>query len=1092
MQTSRSLSTCLEDLEKKARGYRTEADLRQDFIECLNAFLHGQGLPDKGVSVALERREVTGRSDARIGSIVMELKLPTPQGKGIEAAVDDARRRIEGERKRGRPVWAVAYDGLSMTLLDGEGNEYRRGRPHNVAPLLEAWLVSLGSHVTTVEQFVERLGQGSPVAKTLFDILWRLFKGYREKVGFVQEVYEVWEALYGVTTNITAEAREGLRRSARTAGLTIGAREVEHYLFVVQTYLALLLKLLVARVACQQRMTDEALVQRLITQNGDHFLGLRDLERRVPRVQGILEEDVFLWPGDAATAATDDERRLLNEGIRLLADAVDDVDLVGAQADFLRLVYERFVDPVTRRSLGQFYTNPNLVNETLDAAGYRGGLDEKIADISCGSGTFLMEAIQRILKKNSNEAPERLLTAITENVIGVDIYPFAVAMARVNYLIAIAPLLPAQVTVSIPIYWADSLTRLRGRPTERERPLTGVRPITVPVAGLGTFTLPHPDDVDWDQLLQLVRDVVVDVGRWQRDIDPATAVQRFWEQAPSSWKQGYEETIGGFVKAIVERHNSNRDTRWLPLLRNALAVERLGGSCHYVVGNPPWVRIHNIEPALRQRLFRDYDVCRDAGWKFGARLGGAGRGFGRQVDYSVPFVERALEFLRPGGKLAYVITSKWMHALYGNALRKALLERTRLDTLVDYSLCATPLFEDATNYPLVLVASRRAPDKGDKVAVQVVGPQGSRMTMALEQGELPVLDGDPEAPWALVSPAVRAALRKMARSPSGGFRTLLGQTESSRPGRGVLTSLNDVFIVKEAWPVAEDPDEVTVRTEGYFRKTTSAGEKASYEARLEKRLLRPLVRGANIQAWSYTVNHRILWTHDDATGKALEDLPPKAKAYFQRHEARLRRRDDYEDDMPAWAIFRVSPDKLGDKVAWQELSDVLGAVYIPARVSDNQVGEAPLIPIQTAYFVPAPSDAAGYAFAAVLNSLPARMYASSFAESARGAYHRYFSWVLGILPLPDEVRLLLSVRGSRVLPSLQRLLEVSRSLHADPDRPDREALEREVDAEVARLYGLDDADMRALRDFYAFIRANPSGKPSSPPEQESDAEPDEV
>ena len=1074
MQTSRGLRGPLQEIERKARGYRTEADLRQEFVECLNAFLQDQGLTDKGVRVALERRELTGRSDARIGSIVMELKLPVPTGKGIDAAVDDARRRIEGERERGRTVWGVAYDGLQMALLDGKGSEVSRRRPHSLAAHLEAWLGSLGAQVTSVEQFVERLGQGSPVARALFDILWRLFRGYREKVGFVQEVYEVWEALYGVTTNITSEAREGLRRSAQASGLSISAREVEHYLFVVQTYLSLLLKLLVARVACQQRMADELLVQRLIAQDGDHFLGLRDLERRVPRVQGILEEDVFLWPGDAANAATPQERAQLNDGIRLLAEAVDDVDLVGAPADFLRLVYERFVDPVTRRSLGQFYTNPGLVNETLDAAGYRGGLEQRIADISCGSGTFLMEAIERVRRSNPNETPERLLRSITENVIGVDIYPFAVAMARVNYLIAIAPLLPAQVTVSIPIYWADSLTRLR----ERARRMPGMRePVAVPVAGLGTFTLPHPDDVDWDALLPAVRDVVADVGRWQRVIDPGTAVQRFWERAPSSWRQNYEDTIGDFVRAIVERHNSNRDTRWLPLLRNALAVERLAGSCHFVVGNPPWVRIHNIEPSLRQRLFKEYDSCRDAGWSFGARLGGAGRGFGRQVDYSIAFVERALEFLRPGGRLAYVITSKWMHALYGNALRRELVERTRIEALIDYSLYATPLFEEATNYPLVLVASRSAPERGHRVAVQVVGPKGTRLPISLEQGELPVVDGDPEAPWALVPPAVRAAFRRMARASGGRFRTLLAHIEGVRTRMGVRTALNRVFVVKEAWPVAENVNEVSVLTEGEDR------------VRLEKSMLRSLVRGEGVQAWRYKANEYILWTHDDE-GKVLDDLPPKAKLYFENHRRALdaRQTKTYRrGKMPYWSILDVSAEKLGDKVAWQELSDTLGAVYVPARTRDGQLGDVLLIPLQTAYLVPVQSQDSGYVLAALLNSLPTRIYLESFAERARGAYFRHVANLVGVLPLPGEVRSLLSARRARVPPSLSRLLELSRALHSDPERPDRAALEREVDAEVGRLYGLDDADMEALRDFYAFVRA-PGRRAGTASPEESEEE----
>ena len=80
----------------------------------------------------------------------------------------------------------------------------------------------------------------------------------------------------------------------------------------------------------------------------------------------------------------------------------------------------------------------------------------------------------------------------------------------------------------------------------------------------------------------------------------------------------------------------------------------------------------------------------------------------------------------------------------------------------------------------------------------------------------------------------------------------------------------------------------------------------------------PLVRGENIQAWRCQVRDYILWTHDDE-GKVLPDLPPRAREYFEGHAARLRRRDDYREGMPLWQIFRVSTDKLGDKVAWQRI-----------------------------------------------------------------------------------------------------------------------------------------------------------------------------
>lgn len=137
--------------------------------------------------------------------------------------------------------------------------------------------------------------------------------------------------------------------------------------------------------------------------------------------------------------------------------------MVGARRDFLRLVYQRFLDPVSRRTLGEFYTTEELVKETLDSVGYDGRLDRRVMDISCGSGTFLVEAISRAIATNPQVGAAELAQRITEGVIGVDIHPFAVAMARVNYLIAISSLLETSesVSVTVPVYWADSLAAVK-------------------------------------------------------------------------------------------------------------------------------------------------------------------------------------------------------------------------------------------------------------------------------------------------------------------------------------------------------------------------------------------------------------------------------------------------------------------------------------------------------------------------------------------------------------------------------------------------------------------------------------------------------
>lgn len=1052
----------LQEIERRALRYGEESTLRQDFVEAIKRFLHDAASREKDsserIQVFLDQRLVKGRPDLRTGAVVFEVKLPEPRGKGIQEAVEQVKGYQEefssgypGQRAR-----AVGYDGKTLVLLEESGEELFRGSAHTLAPPLGRWVLELGGDVLTPDDFVQQLGPESPTANTVVPTLWTLLQEYRPRIGFIQEVYEVWQALYGVTTNLSEEAQAGLRVAARNQDLLIGdsRRDVEDYLFVVETYIALLLRLLVVRVAAERGLGRISSAAELFAERPGAAYELGQLGTYFPAIQGLFEEDVFLWPLDAARESSRVEQEL-NAAILDLARQVDKVRLADQPGDFLRLVYQRFLDRAARTALGEFYTEPELVRETLDAIDYNGDPAKTLADISCGSGTFLVEAIYRIIQRNPATPRERLLQDITTNIRGIDIHPFAVAMARVNYLLAVSPLLtggPRRDPIPIPIYWADSLARL----TPRREGVPGMRPpIDIPIPHLGRFTLPDPREIEWRELFNHVRDTLQLFPRGAVDMDRAWT--RLWEAAPTDRYLPHQDTVRAFFTQIVERHNRERDMRWLPLLQNTLEVERLRESCDYVVGNPPWVRIHNIAPDIRARVFAEYQVGMDAGWRRGAQLGGASRAFARQIDYSLPFVERAVEFLKPGGRLGYVITSKFMHALYGNGLRKKLLNETALLALHDYSLYATSLFEDATNYPLILALQKGAPSPEHQVSVLVKGPRGDERRFTAPQVELPILPEDKESPWALVPPPVLAAFRTMQRDPATGrARPLLGETPGLQAQMGVKTGLNKVFIVKRVEPVPEEPQEVVVYAEGYYDQRTSPAERDTYRARIEKRLLRPLIRGQNIRAWQYEVKDYLIWTHDDETGKVLPDLPPKAKAYFQQHERALKARSDWRQGMPIWQVFRVNRQKLNAKVVWQELSNRLDAVPVPEHHPFEEDDPRLLIPLQTVYLIPVPEGSHPASLAILLSSGVANAFFASFAERARGAYFRHISSVVGLLPVPR-------------LDSLAELKEGT-----------------EQDRQVGRVYGLESQELAALQEYAEFIRSAPGATP--PPEEEQEAE----
>jgi hypothetical protein len=1044
----------------------TEATIRQLFCEAVTELLQQVALDDcaplplQYMSLEEPVARSRHRSDARIGAIVFEFKKPKPHGEGIEAAVTQGKKYIRMHAEAGERFHAACYDGENIALLDEKGEVAYSGDLLNGALTLESWLILLGGKVATPEDMVSRLGFASPAARTLIVTLFNILEEFSSKIPIVDEIFQVWRGVYGCAANLNKDAIAGFRRSANALDLQLASNlHVERYVFTLQTYLSILLKMLVARVAAQQRLVRAATVVELIADPQEHIAQrFARLSEAIPKIANIFEEDVFNWFGEAAARELEIENRL-GHRLRNIAEQVDSVDVTRLSTDFLRLFYQRFFDPASRRALGEFYTSPEIIRECLTAIEFEGKLDGKLLDMACGSGAFLVEAIAQIIAAGKTKKKHLLLGQITENVIGFDIHPLAVAIARVNYILSISGLLePGNLEllgqIRVPIYWADSLIRLAHKVQQRNLPDEHHgRTVTVEIPKLDRFTLPHPEEISWDRLFQATRAAM---KRWRPGMKRAEIWQRFLQEFPEPERKRFEDVLQRFLMGMLDRHEAGRDMRWLPLMHNVLGLEELRGGCKYVVGNPPWIRIHNIEEVLRKRVYEDYEFCKRAGWQLGCRLADIGRGFARQIDYCVPFVERGIEMLAPAGRLSFVITSKIVQALYGNELRCYILKQTKLLRIADYSLLAVPLFEDATNYPLIFGIENSPPDEKHKTDITVYNALGEKKHFRIPQRDLSIVKNDPESPWAIAPPQAVAAFHKMAQNTMR-----MGDCDESRPRMGVKTALNEAFFVKSL-SATDNPD--------YLLAVTAT----ETHERIPKKFLRPVLRGENISEWSYSVTQFIIWTHDDSRGNVLSDLPERLKSYFEdpvRAEA-LKKREDFHKGMPIWTIFRVSPDKLMDKVAWCELSHTMEAVYVPKKFRHPLLGPQLLVPIQTAYLIPAEKEKA-FALAGLLNSLPLRAFFASFSERARGAYFRHFAWTVGLAPLPRAWLKLLDIQYNDPpadAASFERVQRTSEALHKCGGVDPKGKLREELDQAVARAYGLTDAEFSAMREYLEFVQ----------------------
>jgi hypothetical protein len=92
-------------------------------------------------------------------------------------------------------------------------------------------------------------------------------------------------------------------------------------------------------------------------------------------------------------------------------------------------IFDRLIPDDERHKLGQYYTNPDVV-DIINSFCIRSP-DDKIADFGCGAGTFLVRAYARIKYLNLNKPHAQIL----DQLVGNDISKFAAHLSMINLAI---------------------------------------------------------------------------------------------------------------------------------------------------------------------------------------------------------------------------------------------------------------------------------------------------------------------------------------------------------------------------------------------------------------------------------------------------------------------------------------------------------------------------------------------------------------------------------------------------------------------------------------------------------------------------------
>lgn len=335
----------------------------------------------------------------------------------------------------------------------------------------------------------------------------------------------------------------------------------------------------------------------------EHILDGRAFE--VLGVNNIGEHDFFAWV--LAPEIQDQTFGVFRHIVASLAV----YNLSHIDEDLLKQLYQNLVDPETRHELGEFYTPDWLAELTLREMGYRPG--QSILDPACGSGTFLFTAIRLLIEQGLQG--QDLVDFAFDNIMGIDVHPLAVTIAKINYMLAILPHMQLSVhrgQYMIPITMANSLQE----PTKSHR----IEVIEVPFDTQHSFQIPieaarHPNEL---------AEVLNTMGRFAERaalVDNQAKFSEFGDfaikrlstaddpQNVENERLAWNANVRWLTKQIVE----GRDSIWIYVLNNTSRPLFLRyRKFDVIVGNPPWIAYRYIKDPTYQKeikaLTREYKL----------------------------------------------------------------------------------------------------------------------------------------------------------------------------------------------------------------------------------------------------------------------------------------------------------------------------------------------------------------------------------------------------------------------------------------------------------------------------------------------------
>lgn len=1021
-----------------------------------------------------------GRADSVYAGVIVEYKNPSSAGArlgasadtpGVKKVVEQIKLRFQAmHTEHNFPIerlYGVGLDGLHMVFV-----RFRNGKweveapceltPHSAQRFL--WvLFNLGSKGKpfSPEYLAGDFGSDSKPAKDGIETFYRaICKTDHPKA---QTFFKQWKILFGEVCGYDVDnPSDKIKKLAETYDVPAQGLKAAELLFSVHSYYALFMKLLASGIMAYFHRVPAPLQG--ILQAPTTEAPKRQMEKleagsifRELNITNFLEGDLFAWYLPVWDEKIDNVVREMVRHLDKYNPGSLSEDPAGSR-DLLKKLYQQLFPRTVRHDLGEYYTPDWLAEHVLDELEYVGDPDKRILDPSCGSGTFLVMAINRIKKwyEDNREKvgydEDELCRKVLANVIGFDLNPLAVMAARTNYLIAIRDLVSRVDRVEIPVYLCDSVLT----PTTYGGVFEGTSDASKQLrTSAAVFRVPTEVALDRSGITRYAEEL-------ERCVKNGASAKEFIARCKQEGLPVSQDALHSRLYAeLVRLDRENKNGVWARIIKNSFAPLFIG-RVDYVAGNPPWVNWESLPETYRKESLSVWD-------RYGLKDASSGRASIGKAKHELAglFVYVCVDaYLKDKGRLGFVITQSLFKNTGAAGFRRLQFDGIYLKPLALTDMVGCTVFEGAVNRTATFVVSREdrqfsypvdyvawRPKGNPELPEDATLPAVRRLVSQTRMRAFPSNTRDPGSPWLTCPIPVEKALKLVLGQAY--YHAHEGVNSGGLVGAYWVRKLKE--LTKSSWLVENLGDAGKIKV-------------PIRQARVESDLLFPLARGRDVLRWMVKSECYYLLTHDASTG-APYSVPrmrqdyPLALEYLLEHKAQLQKRKtapvrQMMDAGYFHAVLGVGTYTTAKwKVFFKDLTELFQCCVVGPDSSPMK--SKPIIADYTLRVIAFDSEDEAHYVAALLNSPPAMAslyYSSTGVQTQR--YHAADSEKVAISPFTGKV-------------AQQRLAAISKSCHAAAATGDRQKLqdlERELSEAAAEYWGVSTRDAQEIAECLELIQ----------------------